>query len=117
MEPHLARIEAVDPAVNAIVTRVPERALEAASAADERQARGEPLGPVLLDEALLRAYLEKRKVTWPQLAGGGEIARAVGVTTMPVWVLLDGDRRIIKKGLRYKDLKKVVRGAVKSVDR
>ena len=28
MEAHLARIEEVDPAVNAIVTRVPERALE-----------------------------------------------------------------------------------------
>ena len=46
MEAHLARIEAVDPVVNAIVTRVPEQALEAASAADERQARGEGLGPL-----------------------------------------------------------------------
>ncbi len=46
MEAHLTRIDAVDPTVNAIVTRVPERALAAATAADEAQARGEPLGPL-----------------------------------------------------------------------
>ena len=46
MEAHLARIEAVDPIVNAIVTQVPERALAAASAADEAQARGDSLGPL-----------------------------------------------------------------------
>jgi amidase len=43
---HIERIEAVNPALNAIVTFLPERALAAAKAADERQARGEPLGPV-----------------------------------------------------------------------
>jgi amidase len=43
---HLERIEAVNPALNAIVTLVPERAAEWAAAADERQARGEPLGPL-----------------------------------------------------------------------
>ena len=41
---HLERIEAVNPLLNAIVTLVPERATEWAAAADERQARGEPLG-------------------------------------------------------------------------
>jgi amidase len=45
MEAHLARIEAVNPRVNAIVTLVePERALAAADAADRARARGEPLG-------------------------------------------------------------------------
>jgi amidase len=45
MEEHLARIEAVNPRVNAIVTLVePEQALAAADAADARRARGEPLG-------------------------------------------------------------------------
>jgi amidase len=45
MEAHLARIEAVNPRVNAIVTLVePEQALAAADAADARRARGEPLG-------------------------------------------------------------------------
>lgn len=43
---HLAQIERVNPAVNAIVTLVPERAEAAASAADEAFARGEPLGPL-----------------------------------------------------------------------
>ncbi len=43
---HLERIEAVDPALNAVVTRAPERALAEAARADERQARGEALGPL-----------------------------------------------------------------------
>jgi amidase len=45
MEACLARIAAVNPRLNAIVTLVePERALAAADAADRRRARGEPLG-------------------------------------------------------------------------
>jgi amidase len=43
---HLARIEAVNPAVNAIVTLTAERALEQAAAADAAAARGEFLGPL-----------------------------------------------------------------------
>ncbi len=43
VEAHLARIERIDPIVNAIVTRTPERALAAADEADRRGARGEQL--------------------------------------------------------------------------
>lgn len=43
---HLERIEAVNPAVNAIVTLVADRALAQAAAADEAAARGEFLGPL-----------------------------------------------------------------------
>jgi amidase len=43
---HLERIEALNPELNAIVTLVPERAAAQAARADERQARGEPLGPL-----------------------------------------------------------------------
>jgi amidase len=43
---HLARIEAVNPKVNAIVTLVGERAMADAARADELQARGGPLGPL-----------------------------------------------------------------------
>jgi len=43
MQAHLAQIERVDPQVNAIVTFHPDSALAAARAADEKQARGEPL--------------------------------------------------------------------------
>jgi amidase len=42
---HLARIEAVNPAVNAVVTRDPERSLREAAPADRAVARREPLGP------------------------------------------------------------------------
>jgi amidase len=41
---HLTRIESINPKVNAIVTLHAEQAMEAAKAADEAQARGEPLG-------------------------------------------------------------------------
>ena len=46
MEAHLARIERVNPRINAIVTLVPERALADATRADTLQARGGPLGPL-----------------------------------------------------------------------
>ena len=41
---HLAQIDALNPELNAIVTYLPEMALELARAADEKQARGEELG-------------------------------------------------------------------------
>src|SRR5215211_1393395 len=43
---HLERIAAVNPALNAIVTLVAERAAADAAAADRRQARGADLGPL-----------------------------------------------------------------------
>ncbi len=43
---HLARIERINPAVNAIVTVVGEHALAAAAEADRRSAAGEPLPPL-----------------------------------------------------------------------
>ncbi len=46
MEAHLAQIERVNPKVNAIVTLLPERALEHARQADEALARGEDVGPL-----------------------------------------------------------------------
>src|SRR5581483_2349974 len=47
MAAHLARVERVDPAVNALVTRVPrERLVAAAAAADRAVASGAALGPL-----------------------------------------------------------------------
>jgi amidase len=46
VQAHLDRIERVNPALNAIVTLVPERAMAEADAADERLASGEPVGPL-----------------------------------------------------------------------
>jgi amidase len=46
VEAHLARVERVNPRVNAIVTLAAERALAQARAADEEQARGAALGPL-----------------------------------------------------------------------
>jgi len=46
MEAHLRQIEAVNPRVNAIVTLLPERAMEGARAADAALARGEAVGPL-----------------------------------------------------------------------
>ena len=46
MEAHLAQIEKVNPQVNAIVTLVPELALEQARKADEKLAKGWEVGPL-----------------------------------------------------------------------
>lgn len=46
MAAHLARIEAVNPRLNAIVTLHAEQAMQAALQADEAQARGAALGPL-----------------------------------------------------------------------
>lgn len=46
MTAHLARIERVNPRINAIVTLVPDRAMADARAADAKLARGEPVGPL-----------------------------------------------------------------------
>lgn len=46
MEAHLERIERLNSRVNAIVTFLPERALEEARAIDKRLARGEEAGPL-----------------------------------------------------------------------
>lgn len=46
MEAHLRQIEAVNPKVNAVVTLLPERAMEGAHAADAALARGEEIGPL-----------------------------------------------------------------------
>lgn len=46
MEAHLRRIERINPHINAIVSMIPERAMEAAATADARQAAGEALGPL-----------------------------------------------------------------------
>jgi amidase len=44
MQAHLAQIERANPQVNAIVTLLPERALEGARAADAALARGDSVG-------------------------------------------------------------------------
>src|SRR6478609_7095859 len=43
---HVARVERLNSAVNAIVTFTPDRALEQATAADEALARGTEVGPL-----------------------------------------------------------------------
>ena len=46
MEAHLAQIEKVNPQVNAIVTLLPEMAMEAARKADEKLSKGGEVGPL-----------------------------------------------------------------------
>lgn len=46
MKAHLAQIERVNPVVNAIVTLLPEQAMQQAKAADENLARGQDPGPL-----------------------------------------------------------------------
>ena len=46
MRAHLAQVERVNPTVNAIITFLPERAMEGARAADAALARGDAVGPL-----------------------------------------------------------------------
>ncbi|MBV6760450.1 amidase [Rhodococcus opacus] len=46
VQAHLARIDQIDPTINAIVTVQPEQALELARKADARTMSGDPLGPL-----------------------------------------------------------------------
>jgi amidase len=46
VEAHIRRIEALDGAINAVVTRVFDRARERAAAADRALAAGQPIGPL-----------------------------------------------------------------------
>ncbi|CAA9365364.1 MAG: Amidase family protein BBta_1912 [uncultured Nocardioidaceae bacterium] len=67
LELHLARIAAVNPAVNAVVSLDPERAREAAAAADEVTAAGERLGPL---HGLPFAFKDTHEVAgWPTTFG------------------------------------------------
>ena len=91
---HIGRIEAVDTAVNAVVTRCFEQAMAKAAAADQALARGEPPGllhglPVahkdLLDTAGVRTtygsplfaeHVPDRDELLVRRMAGGEIGRA-----------------------------------------
>lgn len=67
VEAHLARIDAVNPALNALVQATdPQDCLAAATAADDRAARGAPLGrahglPVVVKDVMLVAGLGGRR--------------------------------------------------------
>jgi peroxiredoxin len=60
------------------------------------------------DRAALEAFLEKRKITWPQYfdsqAWGSELARKYGVEAIPTSYLLSKQGKIIGVDLRGRDL-------------
>jgi len=75
IEAHLARIEAVNPALNALVSATdPQWCLDAADDADNRAARGDPLGkahglPVVIKDVIRVAGLA--------CSGGSPVLRSV----------------------------------------
>lgn len=60
VEAHLRRIEAVNPAVNAVVVVLGDQALDAADAADRAVAAGDELGPLHVSRSPSRG-----SSTWP----------------------------------------------------
>ena len=65
-EAHLKQIERVNPKVNAIVTLVPEQALEAAKKADERLVKGEAPGRLHGLPVAHKDLLEHPPIRWPK---------------------------------------------------
>jgi thiol-disulfide isomerase/thioredoxin len=60
------------------------------------------------DEAALKAFIEKNKMTWPQFFDGkfweNKLARQYGVTSIPFTVLINGDGKIVGTNLRGEEL-------------
>ncbi|ATC64666.1 thioredoxin [Nibricoccus aquaticus] len=56
------------------------------------------------DEAALKAFIEKNKMTWPQFFDGkfweNKLAGQYGVTSIPFTVLINGDGKIVGTNLR-----------------
>src|SRR4051794_32830642 len=73
IEGHLARIEAVNPALNAIVVPLPDAARAEAAALDKRIADGEPVGPLAGVPITVKENIDMAGLptTWgvPALAG------------------------------------------------
>jgi amidase len=77
LELHLRRIEEANPVVNAVVSLDADRAMESAAAADKRQARGEPLGPL---HGLPFAFKDTHEAAgWPTTFGSPLMADHVSV--------------------------------------
>ena len=75
IEAHLARIDAVNPRLNALVERAdPEQCLREAGAADRRAARGEPLGRA---HGLPIAVKDVMRVAGLACSGGSPVLRAI----------------------------------------
>jgi thiol-disulfide isomerase/thioredoxin len=68
------------------------------------------------DPAQLKAFLQQKKLAWPQFNDGkqfdNELAVKYGINAIPANYLLDGDGRIIGRGLRGENLTKAVAAAV-----
>ncbi len=60
------------------------------------------------DEAALKAFIEKNKMTWPQFFDGkfweNKLARQYGVTSIPFTVLINGDGKVVGTNLRGAEL-------------
>jgi fatty acid amide hydrolase len=80
VEAYIARIEAVNPRLNSVVWKLYDQARAEAKAADEKRARGEPLGPLhgvpitIKDQFLLKGT----PTTWGLLNRQGHRAEADG---------------------------------------
>jgi amidase len=82
IEAHLARIEAVNPTINAVVAVLPEQARAAAAALDARIAAGEPVGPLAGVPVTVKANIDLagQPTTW----GVPALAEAVVPLDAPV---------------------------------
>lgn len=66
------------------------------------------------DREQLKDFLERNKITFPQLANAREVFNELGVPAVPTWILLNGQGRILRKNLRYNTMEKTVRQYMKA---
>ena len=68
------------------------------------------------DEAALKAFLKEKQIPWPQFFDGkgweNQLAQKYGIRSVPATFLLDGQGRILAKGLRGQNLEQAVTKAL-----
>lgn len=78
----VSRMEAANPALNAVVVSTAEEALEAAAALDEHQAKGEPLGPLHGVPVTVKINVDQKG--WPNSNGVPAFAGMIAPGDSPV---------------------------------
>ncbi|MHC4390230.1 MAG: hypothetical protein ACYTFT_12025 [Planctomycetota bacterium] len=102
-------------------TRMPKSALAEARLAKKLYAKYAEDGLQVIGVAIdrepkrLSEFLGSEQLGYPHLMEGDAIARSIGLETIPMWVLVNADRKILGWDLRKSDLEKTVKKQIKKL--